>query len=138
MRIDNLNPMMARTMLAALPKSLSGFPRVGDEPPAAAPQPTPTPGTTPPTTVQTLVAIAVAQPMVERRRKLARQAERGIDALDRLHRELVSGVPSPARLNEIAAWAESVSTPDDPVLAQLMSEIDLRVRVELAKYDVQA
>jgi Class II flagellar assembly regulator len=137
-RIDNLTPMMARTVLAALPKSLSGFPRVSEDAAARVPPPTPAPATTPATTVQALVAIAVAQPAVERRRKLARQAERGIDALDRLHRELVSGVPSAARLSEIAAWAETTSPPDDPVLAQLMSDIDLRVRVELAKFDVQA
>ncbi|WP_414705372.1 flagellar assembly protein FliX [Pseudomonas sp.] len=42
------------------------------------------------------------------------------------------------RLREIAEWSQTFETPDDPVLAQILSEIDLRVRVELAKLDIEA
>lgn len=137
MRIDSLSPLMARNLLAALPKAGTGFPAAAEEARSAMPHPLATPGAVPPTSVQALVAIAVANPIAERRRKQARQAERGIDALDRLHKELVAGTPSVARLREIVEWSQSASTPDDPVLAQLMSDIDLRVRVELAKLDIE-
>jgi hypothetical protein len=88
--------------------------------------------------VEMLVTLSAANPGIERRRRLAQEAGRGIDALDRLHKELVAGIVGPARLQEIAEWSHSFETPDDPVLASLLSDIDLRVRVELAKHDIQA
>lgn len=137
MRIDSLSPIMARNLLAALPKSMSG-PVVSPGEAAPVPQqPLAVPGAIPATSVQALVAIAVNNPIAERRRKQAKDAERGIDALDRLHKELVAGTPNVARLREIAAWSQTVPTPDEPTLAQLMRDIDLRVRVELAKLDIQ-
>lgn len=137
MRIDSLTPMMARNLLAALPKSVSGYANPAEEPAAAPHQPLAVPGAVPATSVQALVAIAVNNPIAERRRKQARDAERGIDALDRLHKELVAGTPNVARLRDISAWTQTVPTPEEPVLAALMREIDLRVRVELAKLDIQ-
>jgi len=137
-RIDGLSPILARSLLAALPKVAPGFPRIGEEPHA---QPMPHlsgPGAVPSPSVEMLVTLSAANPAVERRRRLAQDAGRGLDMLDRLHKELVAGVASPARLQEIAEWSHSFETPDDPVLAGLLSDIDLRVRVELAKHDVQA
>jgi hypothetical protein len=137
-RIENLSPILARSLLAALPKVAPGFPRIGEEPRT---QPMPHlsgPGAVPTPSVEMLVTLSAANPGIERRRKLAEDAGRGLDALDRLHKELVSGVASPERLQQIAEWSHSFETPDDPVLAQLLSDIDLRVRVELAKHDVQA
>ncbi|WP_010545182.1 flagellar assembly protein FliX [Sphingomonas elodea] len=137
MRIDSLTPMMARNLLAALPKSVSGYASPAGEQPAPPTPPLAVPGAVPATSVQALVAIAVNNPVAERRRKQARDAERGIDALDRLHKELVAGTPNVARLREIAAWSQTISTPEEPTLAELMRDIDLRVRVELAKLDIQ-
>ncbi len=137
MRIDSLSPMMARNLLAALPKSVSSLVSRLEDPTASMPHPLPAPGATPPTSVQMLVAIAANNPIMERRRKQARDAERGIDALDRLHKELVAGTPNVARLREIVEWSETVPTPSEPQLAALMREVDVRVRVELAKLDIQ-
>ncbi|WP_084580121.1 flagellar assembly protein FliX [Sphingomonas azotifigens] len=137
MRIDSLSPMMARNLLAALPKSVSGLSNQPEQAPQATPQAFATPGTVVPASVQMLVAIAVNNPVAERRRKMARDAERGIDALDRLHKELLAGTPNVARLREIARFSQAAPMPEDPTLAQLMREIDLRVRVELAKFDVE-
>lgn len=137
MRIDSLSPLLARSLLAALPKVAPGFPRIGDD---ANAQPMPHmsgPGAVPAPSVEMLVTLSAANPGIERRRRLAQEAGRGIDALDRLHKELVAGVASPAHLQEIAEWSQSFETPDDPVLASLLSDIDLRVRVELAKHDIQ-
>lgn len=137
MRIDSLSPMMARNLLAALPKSVSGLTNQPEPAPQATPQAFATPGTVATASVQMLVAIAVNNPVAERRRKMARDAERGIDALDRLHKELLAGTPNVARLREFARLSQASPMPEDPTLAQLMRDIDLRVRVELAKFDVE-
>lgn len=137
MRIDSLSPMMARNLLAALPKSVPSLASRLEDQASALPHPLPAPGATPPTSVQMLVAIAANNPVVERRRKQARDAERGIDALDRLHKELVAGTPNVARLREIVEWSQTLPTPVEPELAALMRDIDVRVRVELAKLDIQ-
>ncbi|WP_313537926.1 flagellar assembly protein FliX [Sphingomonas sp.] len=137
MRIDSLSPMMARNLLAALPKSVPSLASRLDEQVAVAPHPQPVPGAVPATSVQMLVAIAANNPIAERRRKQARDVERGIDALDRLHKELVAGTPNVARLREIVQWSETVPTPAEPQLAALMRDIDVRVRVELAKLDIE-
>jgi len=139
-RIENLSPMLARSVTAALPKAVPGFSAAeGEAARGAVPQPAVNgpQGVTAPS-VQMLVALAAADPEMDRRRRVAKDAERGIDALERLHDALRAGVAPVERLREIAEWSQSFDTPDDPALAQLLSEIDLRVRVELAKYDVRA
>jgi hypothetical protein len=138
-RIDNLTPLMARSLLAALPKAVSGFPIAEEEGTAARPMPLQGGGTTQPVpNVAMLVTLAAADPAIERRRKQARDAERGLDALDKLRKELATGTPSVERLREIVEWSENFEPSDDPVLAGILSDIELRVRVELAKIDLQA
>jgi Class II flagellar assembly regulator len=138
-RIDNLTPLMARSLLAALPKAAPSFAVAEEE--AAVRQQVPMQGAgtnQPVPSVAMLVTLAAADPSIERRRKQAVDAERGLDALDRLHKELATGTPSVERLREIVEWSENFETSDDPVLAGILSDIELRVRVELAKVDVQA
>ncbi|MDT8757071.1 flagellar assembly protein FliX [Sphingomonas psychrotolerans] len=138
MRIDNLTPLMARSLLAALPKVAPGFP-IAEEQVPARPTPMQGPGTNQPVpSVAMLVTLAAADPAIERRRKQAVHAERGLDALDRLRKELATGTPSVERLREIVEWSENFETSEDPVLAGILSDIELRVRVELAKIDVSA
>ena len=140
MRIDNLTPLMARSLLAALPKAAPGFP-IAEEEAAARQMPVPMQGAAtnqPVPSVAMLVTLAAADPAIERRRKQAIDAERGIAALDKLHKELATGTPSVERLREIVEWSENFEASDDPVLQSILSEIELRVRVELAKLDVQA
>ena len=139
-RIENIPQLMAHSLLAALPKAAESFSVTREEKaPAAAPLPLQqTNVTNPVPNVAMLVTLAAADPMMDRRRRLAAQAERGVEMLDHLHKEVLVGTPSVERLREIAQWSQTLDTPDEPVLAQIMAEIDLRVRVELAKYDVEA
>lgn len=88
----------------------------------------------PVTSVDMLVALAAVDDGAERRRRHAAEAERGLDALEALDAELAAGGASEARLEEIATWAAGLSTPDDPALARLQKEIELRALVELAKH----
>lgn len=139
-RIENIPSLMAHSLLAALPKAAENFSVTREEKaPVAAPLPPQQANVTNPVpNVAMLVTLAAADPMMDRRRRLAAQAERGVEMLDHLHKEVLVGVPSVERLREIAQWSQTLDTPDEPVLAQIMAEIDLRVRVELAKYDVEA
>lgn len=140
MRIENLQGPMLQSLLAALPKVASGFSvKEGEAPAAPAPVPQGTNAAqalNP--SVAMLVTLAAADPAIERRRKQAVDAQRGIDMLDQLHRELVAGVVSPAKLQAIVEWSETFEHSDDPALAAILSDIELRVRVELAKLDLQA
>ncbi|MEN2709569.1 flagellar assembly protein FliX [Sphingomonas sp. NPDC092331] len=142
MRIENLQAPLLHSLMAALPKAAPGF-SVGEGEATAAPAPLP-PGAGAGTTqalnpsVAMLVTLAAADPTIERRRKQAVDAQRGIDMLDQLHRELVAGVVSPARLQAIVEWSETFERTDDPALAAILSDIELRVRVELAKLDLKA
>ena len=51
--------------------------------------------------------------------------------------ELATGDVTPARLEQLAEWVSQVEQPEDPVLAEIIAEIELRVRVELAKFDIE-
>ena len=136
LQINGLPPLLGQALLAALPKAAEGF-RIATAGPEGPPQPTPSPMTLPATSVQMLVALAATEPNVERRRRQAVQADRGLSVLEQLHAELLVGAPSRERLNELVEWAESFETSDQPELASLARDVELRVRVEIAKFDQQ-
>lgn len=140
MRIAGLPPALQQGLLAALAKAGDEFavasaradPASAAILPAAVP-----PATQPATSVQMLVALAAAEPPVERRRKMAAATDRGLRLLERLHAELVVGTPAPERLAELLDWSEGFDPRADPHLAGLAREIEVRVRVEIAKHDVR-
>jgi len=106
--------------------------------PEAAAQPAPIQPTvgTPAQSVQMLVALAAATapPELERRRRMAQKAQKGLDALEMLQAALIVGVGSAEPARELKNWMEEERPrPEDPELAQIMDEIDLRIQVELAK-----
>jgi len=139
MRIAGLPPAMTQGLLAALAKAGDEFAvasATGDKQASAILPSQVPPATQPATSVQMLVALAAAEPTIERRRKMAVATDRGLSLLERLHAELVVGAPSPERLQELVEWSESFEAPQDPQLASLAREIEVRVRVELAKLDL--
>ena len=139
MRIAALPPAMLQSLLAAASPKVE---RVVSDATAAEPQAAPPPNLPPApqaaASVQMLVALAANMPAAERRRRMAESADRGLSMLERLHAELAAGAVAPERLVELAAWAESFEVPDDPVLAGLARDIEVRVRVEIAKHEVRA
>ena len=44
----------------------------------------------------------------------------------------------PERLRQLADWSARFALPEDTALAAVARDIDLRVRVELAKHDIRA
>jgi hypothetical protein len=138
LRIDGLAPVLQQALLAALPKGGDAFRSPTPVPEASVPQ---APAVTipgPATSVQMLVALATPEPVIDRRRKVTERAEKGLALLERVHAALAIG-PPPDReqLQDLIDWSESFETPDDPALAELAREIELRVRVEIAKLELR-
>lgn len=144
MRIDGLQSALQQALLSSLAAKNGPFrPNGGGAASSAAPADGPAPPAInavphPATSVQMLVTLAAADPIAERRRKAVAQADRGLSLLEALHDELAAGLASPDRLRAMAGWAETFVLPDDPRLAELAREIELRVRVEIAKHDLIA
>ena len=136
MRIGTLLP--APAILAAIarkPALLSageGQAAPGESAPLPPIQPTPPLGS-----VQMLVTLAAFDPDKERRRQMAEQGAEGLDELETLQMELAVGGATPERLEQLAEWVSQVEQPTDPVLASIVAEIELRVRIELAKFDIE-
>lgn len=133
MRITGLASPIQNMLLAALPK-VAEF--AAAEPPVQSASPAAAPAQ--PVSVEMLVALAASESPVDRRRRVAARADQALGALERLNAELLAGLPAVERLHEIAALAPTVAEQADPALAALFSEIELRMRVELAKHDIIA
>ena len=83
--------------------------------------------------VQMLVTLAAAAD--NGRQERAREAEEGLDDLERLHAELLAGKATRERLDRLAEWTKRRGRPPERELARLMDEIELRILVELAKQE---
>jgi Class II flagellar assembly regulator len=87
--------------------------------------------------VDALVALQGEGDLGERKRRSVKRGNEILDALDRLKAALLSGRVSTAELQAIAArLAERKELSGDPRLDELVSHIELRAQVELAKLGV--
>lgn len=142
MRIDGQNPLLGPALLAALvaKDDTFGAEKARADAAGAPPAPaSPTAGTAipvPTTSVAMLVTLAAVDQPQERRRRAIEQANKGLEQLERLRDELATGTPAPERLQALAEWSKGFTMPEDPDLADVARDIELRVRVELAKHDV--
>lgn len=136
MRVEGASTIIGSVLTAAADRRVNADFAMGS--PVAGATPSGAPLTPPSTSVEMLVALASVDPVLDRRRKLASVAERGLALLERLHQEAIEGSVMPERLAQLADWAASFALPDDRALADLARDIELRVRVELAKHDIQA
>jgi hypothetical protein len=135
MRIDGPISLL-QALRSTLPARQPETPQFGAQLPA-------TPGVTPPAStavpvqsVAILVALASAADVDgEQRIQDLRHAEQGIEALALLHSGLLAGVLSPQRIRALKDWVKSRRTPDDPELAPLTDDVELRILVELAKLE---
>ena len=147
MRIDGITPLL-QSMLADT-RTRDGFALPAAVASAAAAATAEAPPSTPPpvvptsaTSVQMMVALAAVDPVSERRRKIAVEADRGLTLLERLRDDLAHGAAPPERVQELATWVEAFVVPDDaavtPEFAKVARDLEVRVRVELAKLDLNA
>jgi Class II flagellar assembly regulator len=84
--------------------------------------------------IDALIALQGIEDPVERRRRAVKHGRRALDALDELKLGLLSGTLEPAALLRLkTAAADLKDGSGDEKLDQVLSEIELRVAVELAK-----
>jgi hypothetical protein len=88
--------------------------------------------------IDTLVALQGVDDVSERRRRAVRKGRGALDALDQLKLGLISGELDASALNRLRAMGgelagELQDTTGEPGLDRVLSEIDLRVQVEIAK-----
>jgi hypothetical protein len=73
------------------------------------------------------------------RKRAVRHAETLLDRLDELRHGLLMGTLSRSQLAELARLVElRRGVENDPGLSELLADIDLRVQVEIAKYDANS
>lgn len=84
--------------------------------------------------IDALIALQGIEGPLERRRRAVKHGRRALDALDELKLGLLSGTLEPATLLRLKAVADDLKDGSgDEKLDQVLSEIELRVAVELAK-----
>jgi hypothetical protein len=84
--------------------------------------------------IDALIALQGIEDPTERRRRAVKHGTRALDALDELKIGLLSGTIDQAMLLRLKAVAADLKdSSGDDNLDQVLSEIDLRVAVELAK-----
>ena len=86
------------------------------------------------TNIDALLALQGVEDPTERRRKSVARGRGALDVLDDLKVGLLSGSFNPATVTRLrAAAADLKASSGDPGLDAVLSEIELRVEVELAK-----
>lgn len=75
---------------------------------------------------------------IEERRRASRRGGNILDELESLRRDILAGVLTPERLAAVSASLRSRGEAiADPLLRDVMEEIELRAEVELAKWDTR-
>ena len=84
--------------------------------------------------IDTIVALQAVDDASDRRRQAVETGDRILDLLDRLKIGLLSGSISASDLSRLKKTIEKQQSVDeDPDLNEVLKQIDLRARVELAK-----
>jgi hypothetical protein len=85
-----------------------------------------------------IAAQAAEDPLEGRtRRRMQDRAEKVLDALDDVHRGLLSGSLSTVQMERIAQSVTSRREKvNDPRLVEILDQVDLRAQVELAKLEM--
>lgn len=138
MKVDptrRIRPAKAATKTGKAGAGGTGFKDALREATASAPAAAPAPATG----VEAVDALLAIQEVdatggEKRRSQARRRGERLLDRLDEIRMGLLRGGISEARLEEIATLvAERRGPSDDPALERVLDEIELRLKVELAK-----
>lgn len=89
-----------------------------------------------PISMDTLMSIAGAEGDREQRKRVVEKAEQGLDHLESLHSDALSGKVNPNTLKGLNSWLAEQTDQVDPQVASIMRDISLRAKVELAKHEV--
>ncbi|WP_417309571.1 flagellar assembly protein FliX [Devosia sp.] len=94
-----------------------------------------TSGPAPATAIDALLALQSVDEVTERRRKLLRRGRSLLDTLESIRADLLLGRVSEARLNQLMTIITQARERSEPGLDELLDDIELRARVELAKHE---
>ncbi|MBW4330413.1 flagellar assembly protein FliX [Stakelama sp. CBK3Z-3] len=136
MRVEGIS-LPVRAVLNALSRTDTSFrlPGTALAGPEAPPQ-TPGPSLQAATSVQVLIAVAAMNESPQQRRKQeAKRVDKGLGLLERLHDASLGGASEAEVLEALEQWVAEFSMPDNPQLQQLARDVELRVKVELARHD---
>lgn len=104
--------------------------------PAEAPQTAATRGPATVSSLETILALQSVEEAGERKRRAARQGNEALDLLDDMRIALLSGRLSPESADKLRGLIRQWEGHErDPALADILKQIDLRARVEIAKLD---
>lgn len=85
------------------------------------------------TGIDALLAMQAVDDALSGRRKVIKRANLLLDALEEIRADLLAGRVSEGRLNRAVALLQQAKSYSEPGLDELVADIELRVRVELAK-----
>jgi hypothetical protein len=86
--------------------------------------------------IDALLALQGQEDATERKRRAVKRGKTALDVLDELKLEVLGGTPGPSTLQRLkSATAELTDSSGDERLDSLLSEIELRLAVEIAKMD---
>lgn len=83
--------------------------------------------------IDALLALQEVDEQSERRKKAARHGHTLLDSLEAVRADLLAGVVSEDRLERLAHTVSLRQESGDPAIDSVLEEIELRVKVELAK-----
>ena len=83
--------------------------------------------------IDALLALQAVDDATVGRRKAVKRANLLLDALEEMQGDLLAGRVSEGRLNRAVALLQQAKSQTDPELEAVVADIELRVRVELAK-----
>lgn len=131
MRIDGTGRIITanRPGGAARSSGATFRPETGQEPNRSAQAGTPMPAAG----IDALLALQAVDDATTGRRKAVRRANLLLDALEEIKADLLAGRVGEGRLNRAIALLLQAKTRIDPALEAIVADIELRVRVELAK-----
>ena len=84
--------------------------------------------------IDALLALQAAEDPLHAKRKLVRRGQALLDTLDAVKTDLLAGRVSEGRLNQLLSLIGQARERTQPGLDSLLDDIELRARVELAKF----
>ena len=133
MRIDNNLKVAGNAGSRSVRSAPGGVAfQVGGGAPAA--RPATTYGAAPATALDALLALQSIDTATEGRRRQLRRGRSLLDTLDALKADLLAGLLSEGHLNQLMALVGHARERTEPGLDAVLDDIELRVRVELAKH----
>lgn len=87
----------------------------------------------PSTSMAMLLAVAAANPDREKRRRIAEHGQLALDQLEALDNALALGTVDETLIASLTEWAQQLGLNGPAEVAEIMGEVELRLKVELAK-----